>query len=102
MKLREFLNMYDNWNGVVVINDDNLNQIVKGGPYAVLSCEDLYATEVVAFGFYDNELCVRVKGSKVKHVNRPCVGCVYFQVCGSANRTAPCEGRMTKRQRGKV
>ena len=61
MKLREFLNMYDNWNGIICVNDDNLNCIIKGNPYVVLSYGNLYDMEVVAFGFYDNELCVRVR-----------------------------------------
>ena len=29
----------------------------------------------------------------------PCKGCVYFKVCGESTRTAPCYGRMTKRER---
>ena len=62
MKLREFLNLYDNWNGVVCINDDDLNLIIKDKPSCVLSSPgDLFIREVLAFGFYDNELCVRVK-----------------------------------------
>ena len=61
MKLREFLNMYDNWNGVVYVNDDNLNLIVQGKPDIVLSYKDTYEKEVVSFGFYDDELCVRVR-----------------------------------------
>jgi hypothetical protein len=62
MKLREFLNLYDNWNGVVCINGDDLTLIIKGNPSFVLSSTgDLYTREVLAFGFYDNELCVRVK-----------------------------------------
>lgn len=61
MTLREFLDLYDNWNGVICINDDNLNLVVKGNPYVVLSYEKLIEMKVVAFGFYDNELCVRVR-----------------------------------------
>lgn len=61
MKLREFLDMYDNWNGIICVNDDNLNCIIKGNPYVVLSHKNLYEMEVVSFGFYDNELCVRVR-----------------------------------------
>ena len=30
MKLRDFLELYDNWNGVLVINDDNLNCLCYG------------------------------------------------------------------------
>lgn len=61
MKLREFLDMYDNWNGIVCVNDDNLDLIIKGKPDVVLSKGTLFEMEVVAFGFYDNELCVRVR-----------------------------------------
>lgn len=61
MKLRKFLGLYDNWNGVVCVNDDNLKLIVKGDPYVVLSHSNLYGMEVMAFGLYDNELCIRVK-----------------------------------------
>ncbi len=61
MKCREFLDMYDNWNGIVCINDDNLDLIVKGEPDVVLSYRNTFEMEVVSFGFYDNELCVRVR-----------------------------------------
>lgn len=30
MKLRDFLGLYDNWNGVLVINDNNLNCLYYG------------------------------------------------------------------------
>lgn len=53
--------MYDNWNVMVCVNDDNLDLIVHGKPEIVLSYKDTYQKEVVSFGFYDNELCVRVK-----------------------------------------
>ena len=29
----------------------------------------------------------------------PCRGCVYYKVCGENTRTAPCYGRMTKRDK---
>ena len=61
MKLRDFVNLYDNWNGILVVNDDNLDQIVKGKVEVALSQENVHEKEVVAFGFYDNELCVRVR-----------------------------------------
>ena len=61
MKLRDFVNLYDNWNGILVVNDDNLKPIVKGKIDVVLSYENVYEMEVVSFGFYDNELCVRVR-----------------------------------------
>lgn len=61
MKCKEFLEMYDNWNIDTVINDDELNPIIKGRPDRILSRSNLGEKEVVAFGFYDGELCVRVK-----------------------------------------
>ena len=61
MKLRDFTYLYDNWNGIQVVNDDNLNPIVKGKVEVALSHGNVCEKEVVAFGFYDNELCVRVR-----------------------------------------
>lgn len=61
MKLRDFVNLYDNWNGILVVNDDNLNPIVKNNVEVALSYGNVCEKEVVAFGFYDNELCVRVR-----------------------------------------
>ena len=29
----------------------------------------------------------------------PCIACVYYKVCVESNRTEPCYGRMTKRER---
>lgn len=31
-------------------------------------------------------------------VKKPCIGCVYFNACGSTTRTEPCKGRQTKRE----
>lgn len=61
MRCEEFLEMYDNWNGDVVVNDDELCPIIKGLPDYILSHGDIGGKEVVAFGFYDGELCVMVK-----------------------------------------
>lgn len=36
--------------------------------------------------------------NSVKH---PCVGCIYFKACGSAGRTEPCAGRVTKSEQKK-
>ena len=60
MKLCDFLNLYDNWNGVLVINDDNLDCLYYGNFWNA-KISDFENREVVAFGFYDNELCVRVR-----------------------------------------
>lgn len=74
MKLKDFLPMYDNWNGITKINDDNLETIVIGKTHAiwerhvsfepstsVKNYDELFEMEVVAFGFYDEEFCVRVR-----------------------------------------
>ena len=29
----------------------------------------------------------------MSNVKRPCIGCIYFEACGSATRTQPCDGR---------
>ena len=73
MNLETFMALYDNWNGITKVNDDNLNTIVKGRTTDIMdrraplhpsssvkSYAKLLEMEVVAFGFYDNELCVRV------------------------------------------
>lgn len=31
----------------------------------------------------------------------PCIGCIYFKVCGEINRTQPCAGRITKTEKKK-
>lgn len=61
MKLRDFVNLYDNWNGILVVNDDNLKPIVRDKVEVALSHGNVHEKKVVAFGFYDNELCVRVR-----------------------------------------
>lgn len=73
MIFKQFMDMYDNWNGNTKVNDDNLDTIVEGKTIDIMECvaqfhpltkvenyEKLFAMEVVAFGFYDEELCVRV------------------------------------------
>lgn len=74
MKFRQFMNMYDNWNGTTKVNDDKLDTIVIGSTLDIMYCradfepsthvknyEQLFKMEVVSFGFYDDEFCVRVK-----------------------------------------
>ena len=62
MNFKKFLEMYDNWNGITVVNDDNLKAIIKGNTCEIYETrKDLYDKEIIAFGFYDEELCVRIK-----------------------------------------
>ena len=68
------MEMYDNWNGITKVNDDNLDAIVIGRTVYIMECmenfnpmtkvknyAELFEMEVVSFGFYDDEFCVRVK-----------------------------------------
>lgn len=66
MKLRELLDMYDNWNGITVINNDNLEPIAKGKTFIIAEDERFTNCEVVSFGFYDNEFCVRIYKEELK------------------------------------
>ena len=62
MNLKEFMELYDNWNGITRVNDNNLNMIVEGNTCRIYEeNENLYEKEVAAFGFYDGILTVRVK-----------------------------------------
>ena len=64
MKFKDFMDLYDNWNGITVINDDSLNQITKGKTDTVVKENpQLWDVEIVSFSFYDNELCVRLRQS---------------------------------------
>ena len=61
MNFKDFIDMYDNWNGITVVNDDDLNMIVSGPTHSIAKEKNfLCDMKVVSFGFYDDELCVRV------------------------------------------
>lgn len=36
-----------------------------------------------------------------KQIKKPCNNCIYYQACGSTNRTEPCSGRKTKTEQKK-
>lgn len=62
MNFKEFMELYDNWNGITTVNDNNLDVIVSGKTSVIMETRtDLFDKEVVAFGFYDGELTVRVR-----------------------------------------
>ena len=62
MLFKDFIKMYDNLNGIVVVNNDNLERIVEATCYTIISqYHGLDNKEVVSFGFYDDELTIRVK-----------------------------------------
>lgn len=61
MKFKDFMNMYDDWNGKTVVNNDDLTLLVKGLTLDIVEDNCWSDMEVVSFGFYDSELCVRVR-----------------------------------------
>lgn len=74
IKFKQFMDLYDNWNGITKVNDNNLDTIIEGRTLNIMermepfrpmtkvkNYEKLFEMEVVSFGFYDEELCVRVK-----------------------------------------
>lgn len=64
MRLRDLLDAYDNWDDNIVINNDNLEPILKGSVmnlYDDGKMDDLLDWDVVAFGFYDDEIAVRIR-----------------------------------------
>ena len=85
MKFKELLDMYDNWNGTIVVNDYDLNRIVKAKTSDIgynktdVDYSYLYNEDVVSFGFYDNEFCVRLYYESDKKSNYYEVG---FTVVG--------------------
>lgn len=62
MNFKDFMEMYDNWNGVTRVNDNDLNMIVEDKTNIIMdNRKDLYDKKIVAFGFYDGLMTVRVK-----------------------------------------
>jgi hypothetical protein len=62
MTLKKLVEMYDDWNGITKVNDNNLKCIVKDKTLIIIETrKDLLSREVVSFGFYDNEFCIRIK-----------------------------------------
>ena len=53
--------MYDNWNDVIYINDNNLNRLAEENPEIIYHNPNLAEKKVVAFGFYEENLYIRVK-----------------------------------------
>ena len=64
MKLKDFLDLYDNWNSILVVNDNNLDRYatvdLRNASEWLVEHTTVANANVVAFGFYDGELGVRV------------------------------------------
>ena len=64
MRLRDLLDAYDNWDNNIVINNDNLEPILKWrvmNLYDDGKLDDFLNWNVIAFGFYDGEIAVRIR-----------------------------------------
>lgn len=62
MNFKEFMDIFDNWNGITKVNDDNLNMIIRHKTLHIMeNCTDLFDMKVVSFGYYDGELTVRLE-----------------------------------------
>ena len=63
MTVNELLEYFDNWNMNIVINNSKLNCIYKNNISNFWDERNLLLeSEIDSFGFYDNELCVRIYG----------------------------------------
>ena len=61
MKFKELMDLFDNWNGITKVNDNNLNTIIRHKTSTIMEeCTDLFDMEVVSFGHYDGELTIRL------------------------------------------
>lgn len=63
MTLKQFLDLYDDHNGDMILNDNNLKSVISGSVSFVkefITLQQLKG-EVISFGFYDDCLTVRIK-----------------------------------------
>lgn len=66
MKVVELMRLFDSWNKFLIISDDDLNHILDGKKVFEVydkmeKYKDILNKEVVSFGFYDDDFCIRVK-----------------------------------------
>lgn len=60
MKFEELLEKFDNPNVYTRVNDENLETICEGKMYDIICKKEFNNQEVMAFGYYDDVLCVRL------------------------------------------
>ena len=61
MTVNELLEYFDNWDMNIVINNSKLNCIYKNSISKFWNERNSFlSSEINSFGFYDNELCVRI------------------------------------------
>lgn len=70
MRFKKFMEMYDNWNAVVRVNNHKLKTIIEEKAFVIMDTRpDLFQKQVVAFGFYDGVMTIRIKDVKTKGDN---------------------------------
>lgn len=61
MKLGTFLEMYGNWNGKALINDNSMNKIVQDRTINIYEQrKDLLERTVLTFDFYNGIIIIRI------------------------------------------
>lgn len=61
MTLKNFLELYDNWNSIVTVNDNTQLPLISMVASDLYNCKYAFIdSKVVSFGFYDDELCIRI------------------------------------------
>lgn len=61
IKFKQFIELYDNWNGRTRVNDDRLETIAEDFTISIAERTDLFDKDVFAFGFYDSVLTIRIR-----------------------------------------
>lgn len=70
MTFKQLMECYDNGNGIIKVNNNYAITLVRCKAVELMfPCSaametkrnELWATEVISFGFHDDELCVKVK-----------------------------------------
>ena len=97
-------------------NDDALSSIQKTGKWiereivedgkaieewqcARCSVCGKYHTTPYLYYFKDFNYCPNCGARMNEMVKHPCQNCIYKKVCGNTNRTMPCDGRRTKKEK---
>lgn len=62
MTVKKLIDLFDNWNIPIVINDNNLNRIIRVDHIFdfVENNKLMFKDKVVSFGFYDGEMTIRI------------------------------------------
>ncbi len=87
MDLKEFLDLYDNWNGFLTINDDEVMEKVGRNIHLYSMWvtsrfvdakrnDPIMEAKVISFGFYGEELCIRIRRGQSEMENKRAVNAI--------------------------